>query len=72
VTHDIGLSRNHIGRKYSKRRFSPRLVAKGWHRARFRIRPENVRLPSPDALKIYRHDNVWDRSDPWRRHFFES
>jgi hypothetical protein len=71
LKHYIGLSREHIAWKYSRRRFSPRLVAKGWHGRRPELDPATVRLPPREALKTYRHDNVWDRTDPWRRHFFD-
>jgi hypothetical protein len=71
MKHYIGLSRDHIVRKYSTRRFTPRLLENGWHGWRPHVTAENVRLPAKESLKHYAHDNIWDRSDPWRRHFFD-
>ena len=72
MKHYIGLSRDHIVHKYSSRRFSPRLLARGWHGRRPYVRADNFRLPTRASLKEYAHDNVWDRSDPWLKHFFDS
>ena len=72
MKHYIGLSRDHIVQKYSSRKFSPRLLARGWHGRRPHIRADTLHLPTRGALKRYAHDNVWDRSDPWVKHFFDS
>ena len=51
MRHYLFLSRRHAVEKYVERGYDPRELARGWHRARSRLRPEAVRLLPQAALR---------------------
>ncbi len=71
LRHYIGLDQNYLIQKYMRRIYSKELVEKkGWHGRRATIRPEEIVLPPRKILKLYTFDGKWDRSDPWKQHYF--
>lgn len=70
LRHYILLSKAHAIEKYGKRTYDPRELAKGLNVKRAKFNPDNIRFPNKDVLKSITEDGVWDRSDPWIRHFF--
>lgn len=72
LRHYIALSREHAIKKYSVSRvYSPfETDVLGWHGPRAGFLPKNLRLPSPDRLKIVGSGGHWDRSEPWTSHEF--
>jgi glycosyltransferase involved in cell wall biosynthesis len=72
LRHYIALSRDHLINKYCTRRFASCELAKGWHYNRVGLDPNRIALPELSQLKRYGFDRCWDRSDPWREHFFST
>ena len=70
LRHYIGLSRQYLEAKYGKRIYSPEEVARGWHKGRVRFKPELLKLPNTERLKKISDNNIWDKSDPWKKHEF--
>jgi hypothetical protein len=68
MRHYLFLSLDHAARKYVRRRYDPREVAAGWHRARASLELESIRLPSEKQLRRYRSDAELDASDPLDHH----
>ncbi len=71
LRHYIFLSRAHALAKYAGRIFS-RYEAEqlGWHGGRVSFRPEHLRYPLREQMKMVRSEGSWDRSDPWPAHQF--
>lgn len=67
------LSLNHARLKYPTRVFAPGDLAKGWHKNRLNVRADQIAFPPADSLRSLRSadDKAFDRSVPWRRHFWE-
>jgi len=71
MRHYIVLSRRHAIEKYCNRVFSLKEIReKGWHLNRVSVIPEEIKMPPKEMLKEYHHDGVWDRSEPWKEHYF--
>ena len=69
MRHYLFLSVPHAIEKYVDRRYDPQEVAAGWHRARTRLRPELIRLPSEVELRRYRGDGPLDSTSPRTQHY---
>lgn len=67
------LSLDHARVKYPTRVFAPGDLAKGWHGNRLRVRADRIAFPPPHRLHALRapDDKAFDRTVPWRRHFWE-
>ena len=72
MRHYLFLSRQHAIEKYVQRTFDPEEVARGWSGWRVGLRPEMLRLPSSDELRIYDGDDTLDPDDPWTEHYTSS
>jgi glycosyltransferase involved in cell wall biosynthesis len=71
LRHYIGLSREHLIKKYAKRKYSAEEIKKrGWHKKRAAFTPERLALPSRHELKKICVSGSWDRTDPWTKHYF--
>jgi len=70
MRHYICLSREYLISKYETRNFSDHELKKGWHYNRVGLELENVHMPDTSRLSVYRDDGVWDKSNPWKEHFF--
>lgn len=68
MRHYLFLSVPHAVRKYVERAYDPAEVARGWHRARARLRVETIALEDEHALRVYRGDDALDGSNPRRIH----
>lgn len=71
LQHYIALSRKSLVNKYSSRVFSPKELKMGWHRNRIGVTEESTQFPEKSDLCLYREDGVWDKTNPWRKHFFD-
>ena len=66
LRHYIALSRAHALAKYCARIHSPEEIRQlGWDDMRVAFRPDKLRFPSADQLKLLGPDEEWDTSDPW-------
>jgi hypothetical protein len=71
MRHYIGLSKEHIISKFAGRVFSSKeITERGWHGTRSSFSPDQLILPEKEVLKSIPQDGLWDRSDPWKKHFF--
>ena len=70
MRHYISLSRNYLIGKYGARNFADQEIKKGWHYNRVGLELNHVHIPEPSRLNIYRDDGVWDKSKPWKEHYF--
>jgi len=71
LRHYIGLSREHLIRKYTSRTYSRREVEeRGWHGKRAFFQAGDLCLPERKQLKKLQPDSPWDRSEPWTKHSF--
>ena len=73
LRHYITLSKPNAIAKYCDRVFSEKEIKNyNWHSQRNVIRPENIVFPDESALKEINDTKfpVWDKSDPWKQHFF--
>lgn len=68
MRHYLFLSVPHAIRKYIERAYDPEEVARGWHRARARLRPEHITLEDEGSLRAYIGDDALDASNPRRAH----
>lgn len=68
MRHYLYLSLDHAVRKYVRRAYDPEEVRGGWHRARARLREEDIALPSASELSAYIDDAHLDPSSPRRVH----
>jgi glycosyltransferase involved in cell wall biosynthesis len=65
LRHYIALSRAHALAKYCARIHSPEEIRNlGWDDMRVGFRPEKLRFPRPEQLKLLGRDEDWDTSDP--------
>jgi glycosyltransferase involved in cell wall biosynthesis len=71
LRHYIGLSLDYIKQKYADRKYAADEIAKGWHHNRVGLDLDEMRLPPLSELKLYHSVHTWDKSDPWKKHFFE-
>ncbi len=70
LRHYLFLSLDHCIRKYTQRVYSQREINEfGWHRARARLTPANVRLPAVAEMKRV-EPGRWDKSEPQHSHRF--
>jgi len=71
--HYLFRSAEHARTKYPERRYSAADVEHGWHLNRVEYGPRDFEFPSPSRLKRLAHpdDRRLDRSEPWRRHYWE-
>jgi glycosyltransferase involved in cell wall biosynthesis len=68
MRHYLFLSVEHAIRKYVRQIYDPDEVAMGWHRARARLRPEDIRLQDEAELRAYVSDATLDPTNPLRVH----
>jgi hypothetical protein len=68
MRHYLYLSREHAAEKYIERRYDPEELARGWHRARAALQPEDIRLVSEKRLRRYTSDVALDPTDPLTQH----
>jgi hypothetical protein len=68
MRHYLFLSVPHAIQKYVERTYDPEEVARGWHRARARLRTGTIVLQDEDTLRAYDGDAHLDPSDPLRSH----
>lgn len=71
LRHYLILSREHMLRKYVRRRYDPAEVRKGWHGWRAKLTARKIRLPSQAELRFTADDADLDTSSPRRRHCIE-
>jgi glycosyltransferase involved in cell wall biosynthesis len=71
LRHYIGLSKEHIIRKYFMERIYSEyeVQEKGWHGSRATFSPHRLTLPNRGLLKCLDSDG-WDKSQPWKTHTF--
>jgi hypothetical protein len=68
--HYLFLSESHAVRKYAGRLYDPHAVrVLGWHDWRARLRPEHVRLPGVEELRVTASDDDLESSEPWTEHW---
>jgi glycosyltransferase involved in cell wall biosynthesis len=65
------LSREHMLRKYVRRRYDSAEVRMGWHGWRARLTAGDFQLPSQVELRVTSHDADLDSSSPRRKHWIE-
>lgn len=68
MRHYLFLSAAHAIRKYLQRPFDPAEVARGWHRARARLRADDIVLQDEGSLRTYEGDDRLDPSNPLTAH----
>jgi len=72
LRHYIALSREHLVNKYGTRKYSNYEVnTLGWHRKRAKFDSNNAHFSRFTNL-CYLNDNQWDKSKPFKNHFFLS
>ena len=64
------LSKKHAIEKYCKRKYDEKETKINWHAKRSTVQEKEIELPSRDILKKYNFDRKWDKSDPWKLHYF--
>lgn len=69
MRHYLFLSVPHAVSKFVHRRYDPKEVKAGWHRARAKLKPKHIRLPSQTMLRNYRSDDQLDGSNPRTHHY---
>lgn len=73
LRHYIGLSEAHLQRKYGQRRFCPEEIARGWHKSRLALSPDQLQIPSTSPLLRQLPgpaQGCWDRSCPATSYFW--
>lgn len=68
MRHYLFLSVAHAVRKYVQRPYAPEELALGWHRARSRLRADDIVLQDEVELRRYVADDRLDPSGPLQRH----
>lgn len=68
MRHYLCLSMRHAVTKYIERTYDPGEVDRGWHRARARLRRDDLTLPSQVELRTYVNDESLDASSPRSEH----
>lgn len=71
LRHYLILSREHMLRKYVRRRYDAGEVRKGWHGWRAKLTPDKIQLPSQAQLRFTADDADLDASSPRHQHFIE-
>jgi glycosyltransferase involved in cell wall biosynthesis len=71
MRHYLFLSVAHFLAKYAGRVYDPAEVKRGWHGWRNRLKPDLIKLPSQDELRLYTSDHELDSSNPRTRDFAE-
>ena len=71
LRHYLILSREHMLRKYVRRRYDAGEVRDGWHGWRARLTIDKIRLPSQTELRFTDSDVDLDPSSPRRQHCIE-
>lgn len=69
MRHYLFLSMEHAKEKFIHRRYDPKEVKAGMHRARARLKPNQIRLPSQAMLRHYLSDDRLDSSNPRTQHY---
>jgi glycosyltransferase involved in cell wall biosynthesis len=69
MRHYLFLSVEHLLAKYTRRAFEPAELKRGWHGWRSRLKPDLVRLPSQNELRLYTSDDELDPSNPRTQEF---
>ncbi|MCO6450801.1 MAG: glycosyltransferase [Caldilineales bacterium] len=72
LRHYIFLSRAHAHAKYGSRVFAADERARQWHSDRVKLNGGDFSWPSRAALKHLNGSESFDKSSPWRRHFWVS
>lgn len=72
LRHYPSLSLSHARNKHPDRVIAGEDIAKGWHVNRLSIRADEVVLPPRNELKVLNScdDKQFDKSDPWKQHFW--
>ena len=68
MRHYLFLSAEHAVRKYVRQTWDPGELEMGWHRARSRLRPDDIVLQDESTLRIYTEDAALDASNPLTAH----
>lgn len=68
MRHYLFLSVPHAIRKYVERAYDPEELSRGWHRARARLRAQDIALQDEGELRVYAGDDRLDPSSPLRSH----
>ena len=71
MRHYLFLSVPHAIEKYTKRKYDPQAVERGWHGWRAKIVPELISLPGQKDLRLYLGDDQLDDSNAWTRHHLQ-
>ena len=69
MRHYLFLSVPHALTKYIHLRYDPKEIRIGWHRARTKLKPKQIRLPDQDMLRHYWSDDRLDGANPSTRHY---
>ena len=69
MRHYFFLSIPHAKEKFIQRQYDPKEVKAGMHRARAKLKPKQIRLPSQTMLRFYQSDDQLDSSNPRTRHY---
>ena len=64
MRHYLFLSAEHLLDKYTQRVYDPAEVKRGWHGWRSRLKPDSIKLPPQDELRLYTSDAELDPSNP--------
>jgi hypothetical protein len=68
MRHYLFLSVPHAIRKYVQKTYDPEELARGWHRARARLRAGDIVLQDEGDLRVYDGDDTLDPSNPLKVH----
>jgi glycosyltransferase involved in cell wall biosynthesis len=68
MRHYLCLSRPHALQKYCRRRWSEAGLARGWHRSRVGLRPDDILLPDEAQLQEAEEGRPLDTSKPFAEH----
>lgn len=72
MRHYIALSYDHIVQKYGERIYSQEEIDKyGWHKNRLQLQCGNIQLPQKEQLKKITKNNIFDRTNPMKKHLFK-
>ena len=66
------LSVAHFLDKYTRRLYDPAELRRGWWGWRSRLKPDLIRLPAQDELRLYTSDDELDPSNPRKQDFAEA
>ena len=68
MRHYLFLSEAQAALKYVQKTYAPEELSRGWHRARSRLRAEEIVLQPEAELRRYVSDDLLDASHPLRQH----